>query len=36
MVGWNGMSFHSTQATSHALQPMQVVVSINLQTFSWR
>ena len=36
MVGWNGMSFHSTQATSQALQPMQVVVSISLQSFSWR
>ena len=26
------MSFHSTQATSHALQPIQIVVSISLQT----
>src|SRR5450432_347001 len=32
MVGENGMLFHSTQATSHALQPIQVVVSISLQT----
>src|ERR1700677_3333986 len=30
------MSFHSTHATSHALQPMQVVVSISLQTLSSR
>src|SRR5271165_2342833 len=36
MVGWNGMSFHSTQATSHALQPMQVVVSMSLQSSSSR
>ena len=28
----NGMSFHSTHATSQALQPMQVVVSTSLQT----
>ena len=32
----NGMSFHSTQATSQALQPMQVVVSISLQTVNPR
>src|SRR5450755_3173579 len=32
VVSENGMSFHSTHATSHALQPMQVVVSTNLQT----
>src|SRR5262249_54978555 len=32
----NGMSFHSTQATSHALHPMHVVVSISLQTVSCR
>src|SRR5208337_4775313 len=32
VVGVNGMSFHSTQATSQALQPMQVVVSTSLQT----
>src|SRR5215469_15108768 len=30
------MSFHSTQATSQALQPMQVVVSMSLQTSGWR
>src|SRR6516162_7280055 len=30
------MSFHSTQATSQALQPMQVVVSISLHTVSCR
>src|SRR5213075_2244665 len=30
------MSFHSTQATSQALQPMQVVTSMYLQTSSWR
>ncbi len=30
--GAKGMSFHSTQATSQALQPMQVVVSTSLQT----
>src|SRR5260370_39860576 len=28
--------FHSRQATSHALQPMQVVVSMSLQTCSAR
>src|SRR5208282_492050 len=32
VVGENGKSFHSAQATSHALQPMQVVVSTSLQT----
>src|SRR2546426_3631185 len=32
----NGMSFHSTQATSHALQPMHVVTSTYLQTSSSR
>src|SRR6266852_6147568 len=32
VVGENGKSFHSTHATSHALQPMQVVVSTSLQT----
>src|SRR3981081_4277619 len=36
VVCWNGMSFHSTQATSHALQPMQVVTSMYLQTSSSR
>src|SRR5207249_3223566 len=36
VVGWNGMSFHSTHATSHALQPMQVVTSMYLQTSSSR
>src|SRR5579884_2731594 len=36
MVGWNGMSFHSTHATSQALQPMQVVVSMSLQSVAWR
>src|SRR6185295_6148156 len=30
------MSFHSTHATSHALQPMQVVTSMYLQTSSSR
>src|SRR5262245_64065269 len=30
------MSFHSTQATSHALQPMHVVTSMYLQTCSSR
>src|SRR5271166_1837451 len=30
------MSFHSTQATSHALHPMQVVVSMSLHTLSCR
>src|SRR5512143_1761778 len=30
------MSFHSTQATSHALQPMHVVTSMYLQTSSSR
>src|ERR1700730_16777000 len=32
VVRLKGMSFHSTHATSHALQPMQVVVSTSLQT----
>ena len=36
VVCWNGMSFHSTHATSHALQPMQVVTSMYLQTSSSR
>jgi hypothetical protein len=36
VVGENGMLFHSTHATSQALQPMHVVVSINLQTASSR
>src|SRR5206468_1244610 len=31
-VSPNGRSFHSMQATSQALQPMQVVVSMSLQT----
>src|SRR5208282_4711623 len=35
-VAPKGRSFHSMQATSQALQPMQVVVSISLQTVSWR
>src|SRR5262245_58481674 len=35
-VSWNGMSFHSTHATSHALQPMHVVTSTYLQTSSCR
>src|SRR5439155_14738229 len=30
------MSFHSTHATSHALQPMHVVTSMYLQTSSSR
>ena len=30
------MSFHSTQATSQALQPMHVVTSMYLQTSSCR
>src|ERR1700687_1130855 len=30
------MAFHSTHATSHALQPMHVVVSTSLQTVSSR
>src|SRR6266404_8193704 len=36
VVCWNGMSFHSTHATSHALHPMQVVTSTYLQTSSSR
>src|SRR5260221_12244390 len=32
----NGMSFHSTHATSHALQPMPVVVSISFATVNSR
>src|SRR6476661_79196 len=36
VVCWNGMSFHSTHATSHALHPMQVVTSMYLQTSSSR
>src|SRR5436190_9259662 len=36
VVCWNGMSFHSTHATSHALQPMHVVTSMYLQTSSCR
>src|SRR5438105_8221428 len=32
VVCWNGYPFHSTHATSHALQPMQVVTSTSLQT----
>src|SRR5919198_6406433 len=36
VVCWNGMSFHSTHATSHALQPMHVVTSMYLQTSSAR
>ena len=35
-VSRNGSSFHSTQATSQALQPMQVVMSISLQTSARR
>src|SRR5207249_8944234 len=31
-VSPNGRSFHSMQATSQALQPMQVVVSMSLHT----
>src|SRR6266850_529725 len=36
VVSRNGMSFHSTHATSQALQPMQVVVSMSLQTSTSR
>src|SRR5207245_6764940 len=36
VVCWNGMSFHSTHATSQALQPMHVVTSMYLQTSSSR
>src|SRR5438093_1422911 len=32
VVSWNGYPFHSTQATSQALQPMHVVTSMSLQT----
>src|SRR5689334_2107821 len=32
VVGANGLPFHSTHATSHALQPMHVVTSMYLQT----
>src|SRR5216683_4894417 len=36
VVSWNGLLFHSTHATSHALQPMHVVTSMYLQTSSSR
>src|SRR6266436_1833444 len=36
VVSANVYPFHSRQATSHALQPMQVVVSTSLQTCSAR
>src|SRR5207249_450481 len=36
VVGSNGLLFHSTHATSHALQPMHVVTSMYLQTSSSR
>src|SRR5260221_8905630 len=35
-VAENGMSFHSTHATSHALHPMHVVVSISFATVNCR
>src|SRR6266404_6060018 len=36
VVSRNGCKFHSTQATSQALQPIHVVTSTNLQTSNAR